>query len=123
MRVVVAGFVVLLLAGPATRGDDDPDKKPPSPKAQYDALVKEHSAAQQAYFAAVGKAKTPEDRQKLMKQEAPKLEKVLAKFLDLAKKHPKDAVAVDALARVASDNLASRGGGGAARKKALEILA
>ena len=121
MRVVIAGLVALLLVGPATRGDD-PDKKPPGPKAQYDALVKEHSAAQQAYFKAVGKAKTPEDRQKLMKEEAPKLEKVLAKFLDLARKHPKDAVAVDALLVVARDNMASSAGG-TSQKKAREMLA
>jgi len=122
MRVVVAGFVTLLLAGLAAHADDESDKKSPTPKEQYDALVKEHAAAQKAFFAAVQKADKADDRPKLMKQEAAKLEKVVAKFVELAAKYPKDAVAVDALMAAASDSFAPRGGG-TSRKKALEMLA
>jgi hypothetical protein len=121
MRVVVAGCL-LLLAGLATRAEDDPDKKPPSPKAQYEALMKEHGAVVKEYIEVFNKAETPEARQKVMKDKAPKLEALLARFLALAEKHPKDAVAVDALLLVAGDNLASRAGG-ASKKKALAVLA
>jgi len=112
----------LLLAGLAARADDKPKETEPTPKARFDALVKEYQSAQQAFFGALGKAKTPEDSQRLMKEEAPKLEKVLVRFIELAEKNPKDPVAVDALVRVAQDNFASRGGG-TSRKKALGMLA
>jgi hypothetical protein len=122
MRVVVAGAVfALLLACHAARSDDKSDKDSPTPRAQYDALVKEHGKAQQAYFAALQKADNA-DRSKVMKEEGPKLEKVLVKLLELADKNPKDPVAVDALLMVASDTIAARSGG-TSRDKALQGLA
>lgn len=121
MRMVVAGFLVVLLANLAACADD-PDKKPLTPREQYDALVKEQGAAQQAFFAAVNKAKTGEGRQKAMRDEAPKLEKMLVKFVELAEKHPKDAVAVDALLVVMRNDFASQAGG-TSKKKALAVLA
>jgi hypothetical protein len=121
MRALPGVGIVLLLACAAGRADDSDKKKPDTPKAQYDALQKEYGAAQTAFFAAIQKVEDPHERQKVMKKEAPKLEKVLARFVELADKNPKDPVAVDALAVVVQDNLAAQAGG-ASRKKAIELL-
>jgi hypothetical protein len=119
MRQALGGVAVLLLACLAVQADDKPVDKPPSPQAQYAALVKEHREAQNAYFTAAGKAKTAQERDRARKDMEAKVEKVHARLVELAEKHPKDAVAVDALVRVAQD-LSSHG---KARTKALELLA
>ena len=86
-----------MLASPALRAEDKPqDKDKPTPKEQYGALVKGYSDAQQAYFSAMRAAKTDDERKKAAEL-SPKAEKYAALFLELAEKHPKDPVAIDAL--------------------------
>jgi len=75
------GVGIVLLAFVAGRADDS-DKKPDTPKAQFDALQKEYREAQQAFFKALQKIEDPEEQRKVMKQEAPKLEKLLARFIE-----------------------------------------
>jgi len=120
MRSLAGVGIVLLLACAAVRADDPDKKKTDTLKEQYDALQKEYAAAQQAFFEAIRKA-DPEEQGKVMDREAPKLEKVLARFVELADKNPKDPVAVDALSRVIEDSFAARAGG-ASRKKAVELI-
>jgi len=121
MRALLGVGVVLLLACAAGRADDSDKKKPDTPKAQYDALQKEYGGAQKAFFATLQKSEDPEELQKVMKKEAPKLEKVLARFVELADKNPTDPVAVDALTQVVQDSYAAQAGG-TSRKKAIELL-
>ncbi len=119
MKQVLGGVVVLLLACLAVQADDKPGDKL-TPRAEYDALVKEHQAAQNAYFKAMREGKTPQEKEKNRKEAEAKLEKVQARFVALAEKHPGDPVAVDALVRVVENNFTS---GSDARKRALEVLA
>jgi hypothetical protein len=120
MKHLAGGVLLLLLAWPAARADDKP-KDEPTPKAKYDALVKEHQKAQQEFFSAIGKATTPEEQQKKMADASPAMEKVLAKFVELAEKHPKDAVALDALQQVVSNSFV-RGGPKGPKARAVELI-
>jgi hypothetical protein len=102
MRRIVVGIVVALLAGPVLADDDKPKDKAKAPDKQtpaeqYQALVKEHMDAQQAYFKKYQEAKSQDDKQKVLKELRQQGEKFAPKFLNLAEKHPKDAAAVDAL--------------------------
>jgi hypothetical protein len=120
MKQVLGGVIVLLLACLAVQADDKPGDKPPSPKAQYDALEKALDETQDAHITAL--RKSPRDREKLKKEFAAKQEEVQARFVELAEKYPKDPVALDALLFVArlADHIPASG---KARKKAVELLA
>src|SRR5262249_40666414 len=97
MTRILGFLLVLVLASPALRADDKPqDKDKRSPQEQYDALMKEYSEAQQAYYKALREAKTDDERKKAAEL-SPKLEKLAPQFLELALKNPKDRFAVDAL--------------------------
>src|SRR5262245_25687268 len=65
-------------------------------------MVKEYSDAQTAYFNAMQKAKTDEERQKAADL-SPKPEKLAPRFLELAEKNPKEPVAIDALAWIVTN--------------------
>lgn len=82
----------------------------------YQALVKEHEAAQQEFSKVYSAAKTDEERQKVMVK-YPDAQKFAGRFLALAEKNPKDPSAIDALVWVAT-----RGRSGPAFEKALDIL-
>src|SRR5262249_34103833 len=116
-----AWSVVLLAAAVVARADDKP-KDPPkddSPKAaaeQYQALAKEFQDAVREFNTKARAAETAEERQKLLK-EPPNVQDYAKKFLELAKKHPQDPAAVDALAWVCM--YTPRGAEG---KEAMEIL-
>jgi len=124
MRSIVGGVLVLLLALPALRADDDPkDKakdKPATPAEQYKALLKEAQEAQQEFFGAIRSAKTAEDRNKVMQEKSPSA-KLMPKFLAFAEQYPKEPEALDALIWVMSDRFGGSGNTGA-RKKVMEIL-
>lgn len=124
MHRVIAGGFILLLAWPALRADDPPkDKaaeKPATPAEQYQALLKEAQEAQQKFMAAVRAANSPEERSKVFQDQNPK--KALApKFLELAEKHSKEPVALDALIWIVADP-SGPSGGNEAREKAIGIL-
>lgn len=90
---IVGGVLVLLLALLSVRADD----KPTTPQEQYKALLKEQQDAMQAFEQAFFKAKTDQERAKVRAEKFPKPDKLAAKFLELAEKNPKDAVAFEAL--------------------------
>lgn len=99
-----AGTIVLLAAAVVARADDPKAKAPPqkeeTPKTaaeQYQALVKEFTAARDDYMKAARDAKTPEERQKIFEEKYPKPQDYAKKFMAIAEKYPHDPVAVDAL--------------------------
>jgi len=101
MRRPIAWLLVPLLVLPALWAKEDkPKDKPSTPAEQYQALLKEYQEEQQAYAQAFLKAKTTEERQKVAQEKAPKIEKYVRRFLELAKMNPKDTTAFDALAWV-----------------------
>jgi hypothetical protein len=108
MRHIVSVLVVLLALPAAPRAEDkpkdSPKDKPPTPAQQYQALVKEYEEARKLYEAALEKAKTPEQQQKIMleKNPAPRL---APKLVALAEKSPKDPAALDALIWVLTGDL------------------
>jgi hypothetical protein len=102
MRRIVYG-VILLLLSPQLRAADDPKTdKDASPQKQLEALVQKFDKemekaipeARKAYEA----AKTAEEKQKVLENFRKKPHAYAARFLDLARKYPKDQAAVDALA-------------------------
>src|SRR5579883_351940 len=99
MRHFLSLFLVPLLTLPAL-GEDKPTEKPPTPAEEYKALLQDYQKEQQAYIQALRTAKTTEERDKVAKEKAPNLEKYAGRFLEFAKKSPKDTTAVDALAWV-----------------------
>src|SRR5262249_38195594 len=84
MSRTAGGVLVLLLALPAARADDKLKDKPTTPQEQYKALLKEHQDAMQAFEQDIRKAKTDEERVKVIEEKYPKPEKLAAKFLELA---------------------------------------
>ncbi len=102
IRVAAVGAALLCLTA-ALRSDDpkDSSKEPPSKAAQaYEALIKEYDDAFQEFLKARKEAKTEEEIKKA-DEKYPQPEKFASRFLNLAKKHSKDAAAVDALVWVA----------------------
>jgi len=87
-----------VLALPATQGQDAPkdEKKPPSAKEQYAALVKEFNAQRQQMIPEINKAKG-EEQQKLIQKYYGLGKDFAEKFYKLAEDNPKDPVAADAL--------------------------
>jgi hypothetical protein len=149
MRRIAVALVVPLLVWQALADDDKPkDKakekakstesvpaasmiqkvggpeqaKPGSPAAQYQALVKEYSEAQQAFFKEYQAAKD-EDKPKLLEEKYFKAaEQFAIKFLELAEKNPKDPVAVDALVWVVTNQNDRSSAKDSPRAKAMAIL-
>jgi len=120
MSHVRSGFLVLALAVPALGTEEKPAGKLTPAAEQYQALVKAHQDAMQAYSEALGKAKTYEERVKVF-EEYPKQNKLSPKFLELAEKYPKDPVAFDALIWIVTNNVRSPAHD-PARAKAVAIL-
>lgn len=118
----VGGALVLLLALPAARADDKPGDKPATPQEQYKALLKEHQDAMQAFNQEYSKAKTDEERTKVIQEKYPKPDKIAAKFLALAEKNPKDPVAFDALSWILTNDRNTGGKDGPADKAVALLL-
>jgi hypothetical protein len=97
-RMLIA-IAALLVGLPALRAlDQPPEKAPPAkpqtPAEQFRALSKEYSDAQNAFFKAYRAAKTDAEREKLS---FPSADKQGKQIFELAKKHPHEPFAVDAL--------------------------
>jgi hypothetical protein len=118
----VGAVLALLLVLPAARADDKPKDKPLTPQEQYKALLKEQQDAMKAYQDAFQKATTAEEKRKVREEMYPKPEKAAPKFLELAEKNPKAAVAVDALVWVVTNVRGGPGGEDSPRAKAVAIL-
>ena len=99
MKWVGCGLLIVMLAAPASRGDDPPkdkEKKEPTLKEQYNDLVKQFSAKQQEILTEARKAKG-EEQQKLIEKYRAVGKEFAEKFYQLAADNPKDPVGVDAL--------------------------
>jgi hypothetical protein len=94
---IVTSPLVLALAVSALAVAGQPKDKPLAPADQYQALVKIYQDAMQTYSGSLGKAKSYEERLKVFDEVYPKPEKLAPRFLELAEKYPRDAVAFDAL--------------------------
>jgi hypothetical protein len=118
----VGGVLVLLLALPAAWADDKPKDKPTTPQEQYQALLKEHQDAMQAFEKEVMKAKTDEERVKVIQDKYPKPDNLAAKLLELAEKNAKDPVAFEALSWILTNDRNTGGKGGPADKAVALLL-
>jgi hypothetical protein len=98
MRHAMLASLALLAVVPALWGlDDDKDKqKAPTPREQYQSIIKEYAAAVAEYRTAMQQAKTNEERQKVYQEKLPRADKYAPRMLELAEKNPDDPVAVDA---------------------------
>ncbi len=88
MNRIVGGTLVLVLSLPVAAGDKG-GGKPAMPAEQYRALLKENQEMPED----LAKAKTAEERKKVVAR----LQTLPLRFLELAEKHPKDPVALEAL--------------------------
>ncbi len=108
MAMLVRG----MSAGVAGHGRDDPKTRPApaprrpavsdragvkTPRELYESLVRAYEDAQVEYIAAVKAARTPEESEAAQKRD-PDEEEYTRRFLLLARSHPEDPVAVNALA-------------------------
>lgn len=103
---VLALLLIFLTAASSALAADDNDKTGPAastPAGQYEALVNEYQKAQQEFSKAYTAAKTDEEREKLSSK-YPQAQAYSRRFLELARKHPKDSVAFDALAWVVTND-------------------
>ncbi len=98
MHRMIGGILVLVLGISVLAAEDEGrDKHPPTPDQQYQALLKQYNDAFEDYAKAYREAKTPEEQQKVVQEKYPWPDKYVAKFLELAEKHPESAVAEAAL--------------------------
>lgn len=104
MTRMSVGLLTLLLATPVYAGGEkqSDDKKPPGPAEEYQALLKEHGKAVQAYMKAARAAKTDEERTKAFTEHYPKADKYAPRMVELAEKNAKEPFAIDALIWVVS---------------------
>ncbi|HJT35271.1 MAG TPA: hypothetical protein VJ783_24815 [Pirellulales bacterium] len=88
-----------LLIGTASWADEPAETKPssPTPAEQYKAIETEFNARRQEMMKLYREAKTDEDRQKVAQEKNPSPQEYADRMLDLAKNHPDDPAAVDAL--------------------------
>jgi len=89
MARIVGGILLPVLGLLVSAAEDDGQRKPGTPREQYQALLKESRDAPEA----LSKARSDEER----KAAVARLQKLPLRFLQLAEEHPKDPVAVEAL--------------------------
>ena len=95
MKRAVTGLVILMMVGRMVRAEDRPKYELLSPAEQYKTLVAEHLANQKLFDDALRKAKSQEERDKMLREG--KSNNIVLRFMELAKNNPKDPAAVDAL--------------------------
>jgi thiol-disulfide isomerase/thioredoxin len=122
MRRLAIGLSVLLGIVPILRAGEQPAKDPPSAAEQYKALLGEFSKATADFFKVYREAKTPQERQKLIREKYPQPAKYAGRMLAIAEKSPKDPVAMDALVWVVTNTSGLLGNKASAASKALAIL-
>ena len=101
MRRTMMALLAGLLFLPALSAAD----KPAAPKEQLEALKKEVEKARQDAESAYTKAKTDKERKELDDKENKQIHACARRALELARKHPKDPVAVDALSWIIAGGL------------------
>jgi hypothetical protein len=98
MHRIVAGFLALVLGMPVVTAEDKgQDRQQGTPEQQYKALLKRYNDALHEYAKAYREAKTAEEQQKIVQEQYPWPDKYASKFLELAKKNPKEPFAEEAL--------------------------
>lgn len=95
--VMLAGLLLL----PALTAAD----KPAAPSEQLETLKKEVEKSREEFYQAVEKAKTDKARQALRDKNNKQINSSARRALDLARQHPKDPVAVDALSWIITGRL------------------
>jgi hypothetical protein len=115
--VLSAGLAVLVLA-PALWALDEPSPKAKTPRERYQALFQEYQNAMQQFMDVYQKAKTQEERSKLVQEKYPQPQSYVGRFFEIADSAPQDDAAVDALIWVVQ-----HGGSGAQVNRAIERLA
>jgi hypothetical protein len=95
-QVLAAGLAVLVFT-PALRATDEPPEKAKTPRQRYQALVEEYQKAMQQFMDVYQKAKTAEEREKLVREKYPNSATYARRCLEIAESAPQDAAAVDAL--------------------------
>jgi hypothetical protein len=103
---VLALLLIFPTAASSAPAADENDKTEPAastPAGQYEALINEYQKAQQEFSSDYTAAKTDEEREKLSSK-YPQAEAYSRRLLELARKHPKDPVAFDALAWVVTND-------------------
>jgi hypothetical protein len=97
MRSVLSAGLAVLVLTPALWAVDEPPEKAKSPRERYQALFQEHQKAMQEFMEVYQKAKTAEERGKLVQEKYPQPKSYVRRFLEIAESAPQDAAAVDAL--------------------------
>jgi hypothetical protein len=98
MNRLVGGTLVLVLGASVVATEHEgQDKKPATPERQYRALIKEYNDAFQDYARAFRAAKTPQDRQKVVREKYPRPDEYTSKCLELVEKNPKAPFTEEAL--------------------------
>jgi peroxiredoxin len=122
MYRIVTALVAVLLAVPPPAAADKPTDKTETPAEQYRALAAEYNKALRDFMAVFQKAKTPEERQTLIRDKYPQPAQYAKRFLALAQEHPKDPAALDALQWVITRTAQTLSQKGSPAQKALEML-
>src|SRR5262245_11861520 len=97
MNHLVGGILVLVLALSEGAAEEGQDKQPATPEQEYKALLKQYNDAFQEYTRAFRAAKTPQDREKAVREKYPRPDRFASKILELVEKHPRAPFAEDAL--------------------------
>jgi hypothetical protein len=118
MRPVLSATLGLLVVAPALLALDEPSQKGKTPRERYQALFQEYQNAMQQFMDVYQKAKTQEERSKLVQEKYPQPQSYVGRFFEIADSAPKDEAAVDALIWVVQ-----HGGSGAQVNRAIERLA
>jgi thiol-disulfide isomerase/thioredoxin len=116
------GLVGALALAPALLAQTS--DSPPSPARQYRTLERRYREAFEAFQKAYQKARTPEEKQKAIRDKHPDTARYAARFLALARKAPRSPAAVDALVWIVSHptGQAPRPGKDDPRSQALRLL-
>jgi hypothetical protein len=118
-HLLAVGLAVLILAPAIRAADEPPDKdKAKTPRERYQALFQEHQKAMEQFMAVYQKAKTNQERTKLVEEKYPQPQSYLRRFFEIADSAPQDPAAVDALIWIVQ-----HGGNGPEVNRALDRLA
>jgi hypothetical protein len=95
-HALTAGLAVLLFT-PTSRALDEPPEAKKSPQERYHAVLQEFQKATQDFSEAYQKAKTDEERSKVIQEKYPQLGPYARRFMEVADSAPDDPAAVSAL--------------------------
>ena len=97
MRQVLAASLAVLVFMPVLRAADEPPDKGKTPRERYQALFEEYYKATQQFMDVYQKAKSDEERSKLVQEKYPQPQSYVRRFLEIADSAPRDEAAIDSL--------------------------